>query len=122
MTDAEIILAAAEKVMGWSENGGGFCIGDDGVLIRPEVWPRGVVRPVTWNPLGSIEDAWMLALRMADLGYNFNMQHMSDVVGYLAQFYMDDNIAGECRDAVAPLAITNAALRCLAAKEHYGRK
>ena len=71
LTDRELIVALAEKVMGWTviTSGRGSLVAfsprdeDDRILATTHPWES-----VDWNPLTSIADAWMLVEAMVARG------------------------------------------------------
>lgn len=118
MTDREMILRAAEKVMGWarisdwpnevstlprdfywklSNTPVPFCLWDDkqGLIVYHE---RN--RGVTWNPLESDADAFMLVDALRPRGWKFRVSETGPFSEGLAcaRFWRDD---GESRMAEA---------------------
>ncbi|TQR29416.1 hypothetical protein C7Y45_28880 [Brevibacillus brevis] len=70
MTDQQIILTLATKVMGWKRYGEtDFWYGDNGNLFDHSFW----------NPLQNIADAWMIVekIKDTDIGddFDFTMDH-----------------------------------------------
>jgi hypothetical protein len=81
MTDREMVIAAAEKVMGWSVYQSGRCSSiartrdeheTERILETTHPWES-----VGWNPLESDADAFMLVDAMAAKGYYFRLHQVS---------------------------------------------
>lgn len=68
MTDREIVVALAEKAMGWKARAVALTTGifddPDGGTLH---WPN------TFNPLESIADAWMVVEKMRDDGWKYHL-------------------------------------------------
>ena len=58
MTDRELVIALAEKVMGWHTH-----------AISERMWFTGTnsIPKGNWNPLESISDAWMIVERIREI-------------------------------------------------------
>lgn len=72
MTDAELVRAAAERVMGWRVH-----FRNTAFWVKADE-ERGIMKTVEacvskWNPLTSDADAFMLCDKMAELGYGWRL-------------------------------------------------
>jgi hypothetical protein len=119
MTDREIVIALAEKVMGWRiirhDSTGQEC----GFDYRDDQNRRCTV--YSWNPRTSIADAWIIVERMRELGFHFLMMVSHESGLAIASFYLgphDRNDASRTQlHDQAPLAICRAALASIEHRE-----
>ena len=104
MTDAELIRAAAEKVMGWTKPTGCYCWYCNQLLVADG----------EWNPLASDTDAFMLVDKLGERGWEFMLKyiHMRDTntFGWYAQV---GDYLGTGRDPHRRRAIVLAALKAV---------
>ncbi len=113
LSDAGITRALAEKVMGWTDEGGWWVTAEGRHFTGCSVEDR--TEDDAWWPLTSIADAWMVRDRLAEWGNVAvvrNREGGQDCASFCPDFSAPSHILGSAAMAsCAPRAICYAALR-----------